>query len=173
MMSDDNNFASSKVIQNGMLQYSHGYNMAVISNSLKLLSHKIHGTDEVIRSGILQDKDYIGMSSQAAVSYDVGTLKPMEVKEFSVCIYISDNKEKNKFEEIEEQIDKIKRIDVEKELQNTKKYWRKYVKNHSKLELEGTRYKETIRNIYTRTHTSISITYKLKYRWNVCCNGNR
>ena len=151
MKSDDNNFASSKVIQNGMLQYSHGYNMAVISNSLKLLSHKIHGTDEVIRSGILQDKDYIGMSSQAAVSYDVGTLKPMEVKEFSVCIYISDNKEKNKFEEIEEQIDKIKRIDVEKELQNTKKYWRKYVKNHSKLELEGTRYKETIRNIYTRT----------------------
>ena len=30
MKSDDNNFASSKVIQNGMLQYSHGYNMAVI-----------------------------------------------------------------------------------------------------------------------------------------------
>ncbi len=151
MKSDDNNFVSSKVIQNGMLQYSHGYNMAIISNSLKLESHKIHGVDEVIRSGILQDKDYIGMSSQAAVSYEVGTLKPNEVKEFSICMFICDNKEKNKIEEIEEQIEKTKKIDIEKELQNTKKYWRKYVKTHLKIELEGSRYKEIIKNIYTRT----------------------
>lgn len=151
MTSDNNNFASSKVIPNGILQYSHGYNMAFVTNDLKLLSHKIHGADKEIWTGILQDKDYIGMSAQSAVSYEVGILKPNEIKEFSICIFVSDNKEKNKYEEIEEQIEQIKKLDIEKELQNTKRYWRKYVKAHTKIALEGNRYKETIKNIYTRT----------------------
>lgn len=151
MTSDNNNFASTKLIENGILQYSHGYNMAYIAKNISLNSHKIHGVEEAISSGILGDKDYIGMSNSSAVSYDIGTLKPNEVKEFSICIFICDNKEKNKIEEIEDQIDKIRKLDVEKELQNTKKYWRKYVKTHSTIELEGSRFKEIVKNVYTRT----------------------
>lgn len=151
MVSDDNNFASSKVIKNGILQYTHGYNMAYISKDIKMDSYKINGVSETITSGILQDKDYIGMSSEAGISYEVGTLKPKEVKEFSICIILSDNKEKNKLEDIEKQIDKIRKLDIEKELQSTKKYWKKYVKAHTTLELEGSTYKEAIKNIYTRT----------------------
>ncbi len=151
MTSDNNNFASTKIIKNGMLQYSHGYNMACISNDVKLDSYKIHGVEETILSGVLQDKDYIGMSASAAVSYEIGTLKPNEAKEFSICIFVCDNKEKNKIEEIEEQIDKIKKIDIEKELQNTKKYWKKYLKSHSVLTLEGNPYKEMIKKVYNRT----------------------
>ncbi len=151
MLSDDNNFASTKVIDNGMLQYSHGYEMAYIANNVKLDSYKIHGVEEVISSGILQDKDYIGMSASAAVSYDIGILNPNEVKEFSICIFIGDNKEKKNIEEIEDGLEKIRKIDVEKELQNVKKYWRKYVKAHTTIELEGSTYKEILRNIYSRT----------------------
>ena len=151
MTSDTNNFASTKVIENGLMQYSHGYNMAYISSGLKLNSYKIHGIKETINSGILQEKDYIGMSSEGALSYEIGTLKPGEIKEFSILIFICDNKEKNKLEDIEKQIDKIRKIDVEKELQSTKKYWKKYVKSHMNLELEGNAYKERIRDIYTRT----------------------
>lgn len=151
MTSDNNNFASTKKIENGMLQYTHDYNMAFISNDTKSDSYKIHGTEETIWSGILQDKDYIGMSSTGAISYDLGILKPNEVKEFSICIFISDNKEKNKIEDIEEEIDKIRKVDVEKELQNVKKYWKKYIKSHSILNLEGNSYKEAIKNIYNRT----------------------
>ncbi len=151
MISDMNNFASSKVIENGMLQYSHGYNMAILSNTIKMDSYKINGVDEVIESGILQDKDYIGMSPNSAISYDLGTLKPNEVKEFSIFIFVSDNKEKNKLEDIENQINKVRKLDAEKELQNAKKYWKKYVKDHSSLTLEGSTYKEIIKNIYTRT----------------------
>ncbi len=151
MLSDDNEFISSKIIPNGILEYSHGYNMAVLSNDVKIESYKIHGTEEAITSGILNEKDYIGMSNMSAVCYNLGTLKPNEVREFSICIFVGDNKEKNKYEEIENQIDKIRKLDAEKELQNTKKYWRKYVKTHSVLNLEGSKYKEIIKNIYTRT----------------------
>ena len=151
MVTDENEFASSKTIKNGMLQYSHGYNMAIFSNNLMLNSYKIHGVENVIRSGILQDKDYIGMSNGSALDYEIGTLKPNEIKEFSLYIYISDNKEKNKLEDIESQIDKVRKLDEEKELQNAKKYWRKYVKAHSNLNLEGSSYKEILKNIYNRT----------------------
>ncbi len=151
LLSDDNEFVGCKVIENGILEYSHGYNMAIMSNDIKMESYKIHGTEEVINSGVLQEKDYIGMSDTSAILYDVGTLKPNEIKEFSICIFVCDNKEKNKYEEIESQIDKIRKIDAEKELQNTKKYWRKYVKLHSALNIEGSKYKEIVKNIYTRT----------------------
>ena len=148
---DDNNFAAGKVIENGLLQYSHGYNMAIISNDLKMDSYKLHEVKDAIVGGNLEDKDYIGMTDEVGIRYDIGTLKPNEVKEFSILIYVCDNKEKNKYEELEKQIDKIRKLDVERELQATKKYWKKYVKSHTVYEFEGNTYKEAIKNIYTRT----------------------
>ncbi|MCI8519771.1 MAG: hypothetical protein HFJ51_07105 [Clostridia bacterium] len=71
MLSDDNNFMSAKVIDNGLFQYSHEYNMAIISKDLALAGHKIHGIDDVIDTGILQDKDYIGMSNNSGVSFEI------------------------------------------------------------------------------------------------------
>ena len=151
MLSDDNNFVGAKIINNGILQYSHGYNMAYVTNDLKMNGYKINGTDEAIQGAILQDKDYIGMSNSSAVSYDLGVLNPNDKKEFSIYIYVSDNREKNNFEDIESQIEKIRKIDAEKELQNTKKYWRKYIISHMDFIIEGNTYKELIRKIYTRT----------------------
>ena len=49
--------------------------MAIVSNNLKLDGYKINGTDEVINSGILYDKDYIGMSNNSAVSYNLRSSK--------------------------------------------------------------------------------------------------
>lgn len=151
MMSDKNNFVSGKVIKNGMLQYTHGYNLAIISNGADMNSYKIHGIKETINSGILTEKDYIGMSDEVAISYNIGTLQPGEIKEFSIVIYVGDNKEKNKLEDIEKQIDKIRKVDAEKELQNTKRFWKRYVKNHSAFNIEGTGYKEKIKDIYNRS----------------------
>ena len=53
-----------------------------------------------------------------------GTLNPDETKEFSIMVYVLDNKEKNMVEEIEEKLEKIEKLDIKKEFQNTKKYWR-------------------------------------------------
>lgn len=152
MVTDTNNFVSAKVLENGLLQYSHGYNMAIISNDLKLEGHKIHGADEVVASGILWDKDYIGMSNNSAVSYEIGVLNPKETKEFNVLIYISDNKEKKRADDIENEIEDLKKLDIKKELQNTKKYWKSYLKSHMVHDItDGSTYKEKIMNIYKRT----------------------
>lgn len=152
MLTDENNFVSTKIIENGLLQYSHGYNMAIISNDLKLDGHKIHGANEVIGSALLQDKDYIGMSNNSAVSYEIGVLNPKETKEFNVLIYISDNKEKKRTNDIESEIEEIKKLDIKKELQNTKKYWKNYLKSHIVHDIsDGSTYKEKIMNIYKRT----------------------
>lgn len=150
LLSDENNFVSAKKLQNGLLQYSHDYSMGIVSNELNLKSHKINGTDEQISSGILYDKDYIGMSNNSAVSFEIGVLNPGEKKEFSIIIYVSNKREKNKIEEIENEIEDLRKIEINKELQNAKKYWKNYVKSHINHNLEEIE-NERIRTIYKRT----------------------
>lgn len=75
LLSDTNHFVGAMVLENGLLQYSHEDNFAIISNNLELDSHQIHGTNEKIGSGILYDKDYIGMSNNSAVSFEVRYVK--------------------------------------------------------------------------------------------------
>ena len=150
--SDSNEYVGTRVIENGMVQYSKSYNIAILSNDLKLDSHKINGTDEVIQSGILYDKDYIGMSNNAAISFDIGRINPNEKREFSILMFVCDNKEQNFLSQIDHKIEQLKKIDTKKELQNTKQYWKKYVKEHIVHEIEeNSVYKEKVNNIYKRT----------------------
>ena len=152
LLSDTNNFVSGKEIQDGLLQYSHDYNMAIISNGVKSDSYKLHGADEAINMGILQDKDYIGMTNNSAVSYDLGTLNPGEKREFSIIIYVGENKEKKALDDIESEINKIRKLDVKKELSQAKSYWKKYVKAHTAHNITNANtYSEKINKIYKRT----------------------
>ena len=66
-------------------------------------------------------------------------------------IYINDNNEKYKNIDIEKEMDRISKIDYNSEISKTKKYWRKYVKEHSKIEFGETNYEYKIKNIYNRT----------------------
>ena len=152
MLTDENEFISAKAIDNGLLQYSHGYNMLICSNDLKQDGYKIHDADNAVYTGILQDKDYIGMTNNSAVRFEVGLLKPNEKKEFSVIISIANNIEKNMMEGIDNHIDDIRKLDIRKELQNTKKYWNKYINSHMVYSLDdGSLYKEKVNSIYKRT----------------------
>ena len=57
------------------MQYSHNYTCATFSRE-KLLSHQLNNVNSTINSGVIYDKDYIGMSADSAISYDLGVLKP-------------------------------------------------------------------------------------------------
>lgn len=150
LLSDENEFVSGRLVENGLIQYSHGYNLGIVSDDAKVNGHKIHGADDAIGSGILYDKDYIGMSNNSAVSYDLGVFKPKEKKEFTIKIFVSENT--NKIEELETKLEDISKLDVKKELQSVKSYWKKYLKAHMVHDLEdGDRYKQKIMNIYKRT----------------------
>ena len=54
--------------------------MAIVSNDLKLNGYNINGADEAIGGGILYDKDYIGMSNNSAISYDLRKAKSKRKK---------------------------------------------------------------------------------------------
>ena len=73
------------------------------------------------------------MSKDTSIAYRIGTIKSGEKKELQICILIDENKN---ISDIENEIERIKRIDFGKEYINVKSYWRKYVKNHNGLKLK-------------------------------------
>mgnify|MGYP003300934441 CR=1 FL=1 len=150
LMTNNNNEVGSRIIDNGLVQYTHDYNFAIFSNR-DILTHKLHGIDEVIESGMFEDKDYIGMTNNAGIIYDLKEIKPNEKVEIPIYIYVNDNSDKYRLPDIEKEFDKIVKQDYDQQIAKTKKYWRKYLKNHSNIEFEDNIYENRIKNIYDRT----------------------
>lgn len=150
LLSDENNVVSSKILKNGMLQYAHDFSYATFAKGHAIAKHQIHGSKETIKTGEIQDKDYIGMSKEASVCYNLGILKPQEKKTIEICILIGEN---TNISQMEDNIDRITKIDLKKEYTKTKAYWRKYVKTHNGLNLKETEnsYEEKIYEIYKRS----------------------
>ena len=151
LLSDQNNFISGMKIDTGMVQYAHDFSVATFSKSNKLLSCQINDSQRTIQSGTIGGKDYIGMSKDSSISYDIGIIKPKEKKEIEICICIDESKKPMKM--FVDEIERIRKIDLNKEYTNVKSYWRKYVKAHNGLELKtpANSYEEKIQNIYVRT----------------------
>ena len=152
MLTDENNQVSCKITDKGMIQYCHDFTLSTISKNEKLQSFQINDTNSNIHSGVIGDKDYIGMSADSSLCYDIGILKPKERKEITIYLWINQNKERYKLDEIVQEIEEMTKIDVERELTGAIKYWRKYLKEHKTLEIkESTEYDKKIKNIYNRT----------------------
>ena len=134
LFSNINNMVGTRIEENIFMQYTHDYTFNIFSK-LPILGYRLHESDEDIKSGILQDKDYIGIGNDSAISYDIGMLKPGESKEFEIFIYINDNRKKFQFDEIIKEVEKLKKIDVKKEIQLAEEYWQKYVKKHDGLKV--------------------------------------
>lgn len=150
LLSDKNNFVSAKIIDGGMLQYAHDFSLSTFAKGNKVTKHQINGSNNTIKRAEIYDKDYIGMSKDTSISYEIGTIKPGEKKEIQICIFINENKN---ISEMEEEIERVKRIDFNKEYLNTKSYWRKYVKSHNGLKIKEpeSNYEELIFEIYKRS----------------------
>ena len=150
LLSDINNFVSSKIIDGGMLQYAHDFAVATFAKGMSISNHQINGSKDTIKRCEINDKDYIGMSKDCSVCFDLGVIKPQEKKELQLCVFIQENKN---ISEIEDEVERIKRIDLDKEYTNVKSYWRKYVKAHNGLNLKEPQnsYEEQIYEIYRRS----------------------
>ena len=134
LLSSFNNMVGTKIEKDSFMQYSHDYSYCIFSKS-PILSYRLNNSEEEIKSGIIHDKDYIAMAKDSAVSFDIGTLKPGESKELEIFTYINNNREKYKTDEIEKDIEKIRKIDTKKEIIKAEKYWKNYVEEHDGLEL--------------------------------------
>ena len=150
LLSDTNNFVGCKIIDGGMIQYAHDFTFSTFAKGKDIIKHQINGSINNIKRTEIHDKDYIGMSKDTSIAYEIGTIKPGEKKELEIAILIDENKN---ISDIEDEIERVKRIDFEKEYINTKEYWRKYVKQHNGLKIKEPEnsYDERIYEIYKRS----------------------
>ena len=146
MISNKSENFGSKIIDNGIIQYNRDYSFSIYSDRA-LKSHKLNDVEGAIASGTFDDKDYIGMSNEIAISYNIGTLKPNEKKDINIFIKLGTS------QSVESELKKYCNLDVEKEIKETTKYWNSYVENHNKINLKKSNddYIKKILEIYERT----------------------
>ncbi len=150
LLTDYNNHVGCKIIDCGMLQYAHDFSFSTFAKSHNISKHQINGSKETINRGEIYDKDYIGMSNDTSICYDLGVIKPKEKKTLEICVLIGENKN---ISEMENEVERVKKIDLNKEYTSTKTYWRKYVKSHNGLNIKEPQnsYDEKIYEIYKRS----------------------
>ena len=151
ILSDKNNFVGCKVIDNGMIQYSHDFMVSTFAKGQKISSKQIHGSISNIKTGIIDGKDYIGMSNDSSICYDLGTIKPNDKKVINIYVYIQE--QPTLISDFEKEINRIGKIDIQSELSKTKAYWKKYLKDHDGLNFKEplNKYDEKIKEIYYRS----------------------
>ena len=150
LLSDQNNLVSCKILDNGMMQYAHDFAVSTFAKGNKIASHQIHGSKDTIKRCEIQDKDYIGLSKDSTICYDLGIIKPQEKKTLEICMLVDENRN---ISAMEDEIDRITKIDLNKEYTNVKSYWRKYLKEHNGLNIKEPQnsYEERIYEIYKRS----------------------
>ena len=160
LLSNTNDMVGSKIEKGILLQYCHSYTYCIFSKK-NITSYKLNNSLNEIKTGVIQDKDYIGMANDSAINFNIGILKPGEEKEFEIYIYINENEKKNNIDEILKEVEKIRNTNVNKELEKTIKYWENFVNKHDGLEIfsNSKKWKEKvsldiydkIKKIYVRT----------------------
>lgn len=151
LLSDVNNKIGSRICKDILIQYGHDETVCIFSKS-GILSYQLNDTEGSITSAVLHDKDYIGMSADSSISYDLGVLKPGEKKKLDIFVYVENDREKTQ-ENLLKEIADIRKIDIAKEQTQVEKYWKRYVKDHINIELkeENTEYNKKFNQVYKRT----------------------
>lgn len=150
LLTNLNNDTSGFFKDNMLIQYTHDFSVCTFSNK-DVLSYQINNVSNNIHTGKIGGKDYIGMSPDSGLSYDINCLKPGEEREITIYIYINKNKHINILNQINDEIDRIKNINVNFMLENTKEYWKNYVINHDILKINLKNYPEKVKKVYNRT----------------------
>lgn len=145
-----NNDTCGYVKEETLIQYNHDFSVCTFSKD-KLLSKQVNGVSQNFMSGVIGGKDYIGMSSDSAISYDLKKIKPGEETEIVIFVYINKNKNKNVLNDLDNEISRIKKINVDELTEETIKYWRKYLKEHDILEVNKKDLAPKIKKVYNRT----------------------
>lgn len=154
MISNIDNSFGSKILSNGVLQYNHNYNICTFSKN-KISKYQLNDVSNNIKTGIIDDKDYIGMSADSAISYNLETLKPGESKTIEIMIYPNINQENeiSHIEDVEKVVEQFKKLEFSKELYNTKRYWNRYVQEHDTIKIKEKNEKllQKLKKVYIRS----------------------
>lgn len=151
LLSNPNNMVGGKIENDVLLQYSHNNTLCMFSKN-KISTHQLNDTENNIETGVIHDKDYIGMSSDSSVDYEIGVLKPGETRELDIYMYFVEN-DKTTIDEMWKNIDNIRKIDAAHEQTSVERYWRKFLKEHINITLkeETNDYNIKFNKIYKRS----------------------
>ena len=144
-----NNDSCGYFKNDALIQYNHDYSICIFSKEVPD-SVQINGVKNNIMDGIIGGKDYVGMSSDSAISYKLNIPSKHE-KTISIYIYVNDNSKKGLLNEIDNELERIRKLDIRTEMENTIKYWEKYVKDHDKMGINKLDIDDRIKNIYNRS----------------------
>ncbi len=149
LVTNQNNQVTGYYRENSLIQYMHDYTFSIVSKN-KVLGSQINNNSQTISEGIIGDKDYIGMSSDSSICYEIGELQPGEEKEIDILICINNTSD---IKNIETEIENASKTDIKKELEIAKKHWRKYLREHDTVGLptHNSEYMDLLNKIYKRS----------------------
>ena len=158
LLTSANNSVSGLYSNGALMQYMHDYTLAIFSKN-EPLSYQINNTKENILDGTIGGKDYVGTSFDSGISYNIGNLKPGQEAEIEIIMSIYENSKNSK--DIEDEIIRLKKVDFNKHLDGTEKYWKNYLKKHNTINLpEPINEKEKkIKKIYERSILLFPLLY--------------
>ncbi len=96
-----------------------------------------------------ENKEYIGLSSASTMFLKPIELKGGEKQEIDIYLYLNDTAKIGVLNDLDNEINRIRKINIEDKEIEAKKHWNKFVKKHTKHDLK--RLPEKAREIYTRS----------------------
>ena len=74
ILTNINNDTCGYIKNDTLIQYNHDYSVCLFSKE-KFSAYQINGSSNNFMSGVIGGKDYIGLSSDSSVSYNLGEIK--------------------------------------------------------------------------------------------------
>ncbi len=144
-----NNDTCGYVKNDTLVQYNHDYSVCTFSNK-EIYKKQVNGALNDFYKGEISGKDYIGMSCDSAISYKLDNFVPGEEKEITLFIYVNENSKIDVLR-IDDEIERLKKLDIENLEKDTKDFWNNYVKEHDILKINEKELSNKVKSIYNRS----------------------
>ena len=149
-----NNDTAGLFKADSLVQYNHDFSVCTFSNQ-KIDYIQINNSKDRFREANLDNvndiREYIGMSPDSAIGYNLYTLEPGEEKTVTIFVFINKNKYADVIQELSGEIARIKSVDVEELKNETAKYWRTWLLDHDIHDIYEKDIDQKIKEIYSRT----------------------
>ncbi len=149
VLTNVNNDTSGYTKNDALIQYNHDFSVCTFSRR-EIYRRQVNGVINNFHTGVINGKDYIGMSNDSAINYDLNMIASGEEKTITLFVYVNENSKISTLE-IDNEIERIKNLDVDILEKETMEYWDKYIKEHDILKINEKQIDEKIKKIYNRS----------------------